>query len=275
MQWHYTKDSEQFGPVAEEELRSLVQQEKITKEDLVWNHTMGDKWVPASSIESIFPSAPPPVTDSHIVKVTKPNIPQYNIGSTHNRDLMQMAKESLRGNWGLGVLTIFLYQVVTSGTSFIPILGYIAILIIAGPMVVGFNLIFLTIARRTRADIEQLFQGFSIFGTALGAYLLTLLYTTLWTLLLIIPGIIAAYSYSMTFFIIADDPTVGANEAITRSKEMMVGNKWKLFCLYWRFFGWSLLCIFTLGIGYLWLVPYMQTTLAHFYEDVKSNNTLS
>jgi len=272
MQWHYTKDSEQFGPVDEAELKSLVQQEKIRKTDLVWNHTMGDKWVPASSVESIFPSAPPPVTDSNIVKVRQPNIPQYNNnGPTHNRDLMQMAKESLQGNWGLGVLTVFLYQLMISIIpAFIPFIGNIAVLIIAGPMAVGFYLVFLTLARRTKADVEQLFQGFNYFGSALGAYLLTILYTLLWTLLLIIPGIIAAYAYSMTFFIIADDPTIGANDAITRSKEMMRGNKWKLFCLYWRFFGWSLLCLLTLGIGYLWLIPYIQTTMAHFYEDVKS-----
>ena len=75
---------------------------------------------------------------------------------------------------------------------------------------------------------------------------------------------------SMAFFIIADDADCGPLEAISRSKEMMKGNKWKLFCLHWRFFGWALLAaFFTFGIGYLWLVPYMQTSFAKFYEDVK------
>ena len=74
----------------------------------------------------------------------------------------------------------------------------------------------------------------------------------------------------MAFFIIADDADCGPLEAISRSKEMMKGNKWKLFCLHWRFFGWALLAaFFTFGIGYLWLVPYMQTSFAKFYEDVK------
>ena len=77
----------------------------------------------------------------------------------------------------------------------------------------------------------------------------------LWSLLLFVPGIIAAYSYSLTFFIIADEPGVGVTEAIRRSKLMMQGNKWKLLCLQMRFFWWALLCELTLGIGLLWLVP--------------------
>jgi uncharacterized membrane protein len=72
----------------------------------------------------------------------------------------------------------------------------------------------------------------------------------------------------MVYFIVADDEDTGPLEAIGQSKEMMKGNKWKLFCLQWRFFGWALLCSL-LPIGYLWLIPYMQTSFAKFYEDVK------
>ncbi len=72
----------------------------------------------------------------------------------------------------------------------------------------------------------------------------------------------------MAFFVIADDEDCGPLEAISRSKEMMRGNKWKFFCLNWRFFWWGLLCMI-LPIGFLWLVPYMQTSFAKFYEDVK------
>lgn len=115
----------------------------------------------------------------------------------------------------------------------------------------------------------QLFDGFQRFGTALGAYLLTGIFIFLWTLLLIVPGIMAGLSYAMTYFIIADDPTIGPLQAITKSKEMMRGHKWKLFLLHWRFLGWVLLCILTLGIGILWLVPYVSTSLAHFYEDIR------
>jgi uncharacterized membrane protein len=99
-----------------------------------------------------------------------------------------------------------------------------------------------------------------------------ILFILLWTLLLIIPGIIAAISYSMTFYILADDNSIGAMDAIDKSKKMMDGYKWKCFCLGLRFLGWALLCILTLGIGFLWLMPYMQVSMAKFYDDVKANS---
>ncbi len=268
MQWHYAKQGRQFGPVDEDELRRLAQQGQIAPDDLVWNPTLGDKWVAAASVEKLFGAAPnrtPPYPAAGPQAAAAPRSP----GGTHNRDLMRLARESLRGRWGLGVGMMVLYMLITVGVSFIPLVGSVASLLITGPMAVGLCLVFLTIARRSAADIGQMFHGFSRFGTALGAYLLMILFIVLWSLLLIIPGLIASYAYAMTFFVLADDPAAGPREAITRSKEMMRGNKWKLFCLFWRFFWWALLCVLTLGIGYLWLGPYMQTALAHFYEDVR------
>ena len=98
------------------------------------------------------------------------------------------------------------------------------------------------------------------------------LYIFLWTLLFIIPGIIASYSYSMTHYIMAENPEYGVNEAIAASKEMMRGNRWRLFCLRFSFIGWSILCIFTLGIGYLWLNPYMEAANAAFYKEISGWN---
>ena len=93
----------------------------------------------------------------------------------------------------------------------------------------------------------------------------------LWTLLLIIPGIIKIFSYAMTPFILEEHPELGANEAIDHSRAMMKGHKFDLFWLILSFIGWMILCLFTLGIGYLWLIPYMQTSIAGFYEDVKAD----
>ena len=249
MQWHYTKQRQQFGPVDDAELHRLAQQGEITASDLIWNPALGDKWALASSVANLFAFR--------------------GVGATHNRDLMIIARESLRTHWGLGIGVSVLYLVIQGGLSFIPIVGPIAVLILSGPLVVGYTGVFLRLARRSVAEVDQLFQGFNRFGIALGAYLLVSLFSSLWTLLLIIPGIVASLSYAMTFYIILDDPAVGPLQAITRSQTMMRGNKWKLFCLSWRFFGWGLLCILTLGIGFLWLVPYMQTTVAHFYDDVR------
>ena len=191
---------------------------------------------------------------------------------TENVVLMQMARESLVGKWGLAIGTFVLYSLIAGSIQSIPIVGVITSLIISGPFEIGIAFFSLSISRNQDAKLEQIFQGFNNFGTALGAYLLMILFILLWTLLLIIPGIIAAISYSMTFYILADDNSIGAMDAMDKSKKMMDGYKWKSFCLGLRFFGWSLLCILTLGIGFLWLMPYAQVSMAKFYDDVKANS---
>ncbi len=204
-------------------------------------------------------------------------IKQKEIMKTENVVLMQMARESLKGKWGLAVGTFFVYMLMVATiqvmADFYPITSLLS-LIISGPMAVGIAIFSINISRNQDARLEQIFQGFNNFGTSLGAYLLMVLFIFLWTLLLIIPGIIAALSYSMTFYIIADDDSIGAMEAIDKSKKMMDGYKWKFFCLGLRFIGWSLLCIVTLGIGFLWLIPYTQVSFAKFYDDIKENHII-
>lgn len=117
-------------------------------------------------------------------------------------------------------------------------------------------------------SFDALFAYFPYWKTAVAASFLQGLYILLWSLLLIIPGIIASFSYAMTEFILAEHPDLTASEAIARSKEMMEGNRWRLFCLQFSFIGWQILCTFTLGIGNLWLNPYMQTATAAFYREI-------
>ena len=191
---------------------------------------------------------------------------------TENLVLMQMARKSLKDKWGLAIGTFVVYMLIIGAiqttTEFFPLVGLL-LLAICGPMALGIAIFSINISRNQDARLEQIFQGFNNFNTSLGAYLLMLLFTFLWTLLLIIPGIIAVLSYSMTFYILADDNSIGAMEAIDKSKKMMDGYKWKYFCLGLRFIGWSLLCILTLGIGFLWLLPYMQVSMVKFYDDIK------
>jgi uncharacterized membrane protein len=101
--------------------------------------------------------------------------------------------------------------------------------------------------------------------------LLVYLYTLLWTLLFIVPGIIKGLAYSLTPFIVKDNPQLLPNEAINLSMKMMKGHKFDLFYLYLSFIGWIFLAILTLGIGLLWVIPYMQTSMAAFYLDVKND----
>lgn len=194
---------------------------------------------------------------------------------TENRILMQNARESLKGKWGLSIGTFLVYMVIIIALNSIPKAGWLLWLLVTGPLVLGIIIFSLAISRGKEAKFEQLFEGFKRFGTALSAYLLVLVFTLLWTLLLIVPGIIAGLSYSMTFYILTDDPTVGAREAIRRSKKMMYGYKWKYFCLGLRFLGWALLCILTLGIGFLWLLPYIEISRAKFYDDIKGESVAS
>ena len=192
-----------------------------------------------------------------------------------NSTLRQMARESLKGKWNIVVPTFLVYFIIVGVIEYLgeqaPILNVLTI-IVSGPIVLGISIFSLNIARNKDARIEQLFEGFRNFGTSILAYVLMVLFIILWTVLLIIPGIIAAISYSMTFFIIAEDETIGAYDALKKSKEMMNGHKWKFFCLGFSFFGWFLLSIFTLGIGLLWLAPYVNVSYVKFYDDIKEVN---
>ena len=95
-------------------------------------------------------------------------------------------------------------------------------------------------------------------------------YTLLWTLCLIVPGIIKSFSYALTPFILNERPELSADEAIELSMKMMDGHKMDMFLLYLSFIGWYLLALLTCCIGFLWLMPYIYTTQAAFYEDVKA-----
>ena len=112
-------------------------------------------------------------------------------------------------------------------------------------------------------------DGFGSWGRNVWGMFVVGLYATLWSFLLIVPGIIKFYAYAMTPYILIDNPELPANQAIYLSKKMMKGHKFDLFYLHLSFIGWFFLSIFTLGIGLLWVVPYMMTAQAAFYQDVK------
>ena len=133
---------------------------------------------------------------------------------------------------------------------------------------VGYAKFNLNLADKLEGTFENLFSYFSYWKNMAVARLLQVIYVILWSFLFIIPGIIASYSYAMTDYILAEHPEISASEAINLSKQMMAGNRWRLFCLDFSFIGWEILCAFTLGIGYLWLTPYEQAARAIFYREV-------
>ncbi len=194
--------------------------------------------------------------------------------TTENRILMERARNALQGKWGLAIGAALLFVLITVVAQEIPKIGGLISFIIGGPLSIGLYIFSLSISRNQTAKIEQLFEGFQIFLNAVITYFLLAVFVILWMLLLIVPGIIAAYSYAMTFLIIADNPTLKPLEAISKSKEMMRGYKWKLFCLHFRFIGWFLLCLLTLGIGFFWFIPYISVSTAKFYDDIKDNTEI-
>lgn len=139
------------------------------------------------------------------------------------------------------------------------------------PIAFGYAVIYLTLVRTGKeCKIQDLFEGFLDYTRIWGTQILMGLYIMLWTLLFIIPGIIKSYSYSLTSYILKDEPELKFNAAIERSMDMMNGHKFDLFYLHLTFIGWGILSLLTLGIGFLWLNPYMMTAQAQFYEDVKA-----
>lgn len=156
--------------------------------------------------------------------------------------------------------------------SVLGFLGFVFMILhftIGGAVTLGYVKFNLNLVDRKSATFAQLFSEFHRLGAGFFMQLLRMVYTFLWSLLFIIPGIYAAYGYSMTPYILAENPEMTANEAITKSKELMNGNRFRLFCLEISFFGWMLLvALFTFGIGLLWLKPYMETSFAAFYREI-------
>ncbi len=191
--------------------------------------------------------------------------------STENVALMRQAKDTLKGKWGLAIGTLIIYMIITGSIGGIPKIGGLISLFIGGPFSLGLAIFSLSLARNREAKVEQIFEGFNNFVSALSTYLLILLFVVLWALLLIVPGIIAGLSYSMSFYILAENPSMAAMDVLRKSKTMMNGYKLKLFYLCLRFLGLALLCILTLGIGFFWLIPYVHVCSAKFYDDIKGS----
>lgn len=164
---------------------------------------------------------------------------------------------------------------IVGGTIYIIIAGLVmaAVFFVLGSVIsLGYSRFNLNLINRcNEADIGTLFGFFSHWKNAAIAKLLKTVYVFLWSLLFIIPGIIASYSYAMIPYIQAEHPEMTPSDVLARSKEMMEGNRWRLFCLEFSFIGWEILSALSLGIGNLWLTPYRQAATAAFYRDVSGN----
>lgn len=184
------------------------------------------------------------------------------------KEIKALAKEKLKGNWGVVICSLILSSIMMGAASaFAGILE----LVVMGPIAVGLCCVLLNVLRKGKADIEDLFHGFSnnFFNNFITG-LLVGIFTFLWSLLFIIPGIIKKYSYAMAMFIQYDNPNMSETDAITASRKMMKGHKGELFVLDLSFFGWYLLSILTFGLLLLYVAPYHHAAKAAFYENLKA-----
>ncbi len=170
--------------------------------------------------------------------------------------------------FGRAILLFFI------GLASIFVLWGIVTFIIGGAIELGYCRFNKNLIKGTNPQLQDIFSNMNLFGKALGLRIVTTFFIFLWTLLFIIPGIIAAFRYSMAFYIMDDNPNIGIMEAIERSKEMMNGNKGRLFCLEISFIGWALLSILTCGIGFFALLPYVQAAVAAFYLEISGQRQM-
>lgn len=219
-----------------------------------------------------------------------------------NQEYKNSALAALKGNWAPSVVaTIIIFALAiimivpsavlegagqaatdmghaTSATATVGIISFALMLLL--PLLVYYPLCYVGYsntfrqllvngdARVTSNMFSNTFKGY--WRNVWGGFLM-MLFTYLWMLLLIVPGIIKAFAYSMTPYILKDYPELSANQAINLSIKMMKGHKFDYFYLQLSFIGWGLLSILTLGIGYIWLMPYMYASMAAFYEDIKND----
>lgn len=191
-----------------------------------------------------------------------------NQGSGSNRGIVN----SILDLWDTGLgKTIILFFV---GFASIILIWGIVTFIIGGAIELGYCRFNKNLIKGTNPQFSDLFSDMNLFGKALGLRIVTTILILLWTMLFIIPGIIAAFRYSMAFYIMDDNPDIGIMEAIEHSKQMMKGNKGRLFCLELSFIGWAFLSVFTCGIGFLFLQPYSQAATAAFYLEVSGQRQM-
>ena len=184
------------------------------------------------------------------------------------KETRKLAWSKLQGNWGTAIGIAVLFMLVSGAVAGVPGLGALVSIAVTGPLTVGLYVSFLKLQRGAKPEIGDLFSGFNDFLNGFVLYLLNEIFTFLWSLLFIVPGIIKSLSYSMSYYVLAENPGMDQDAARRRSMELMEGNKWRLFCLRFSFIGWVLLSGLTGGILLIMVVPYMQAADAEFYRSL-------
>lgn len=206
--------------------------------------------------------------------------------------LRKRARDNLAGMWPLAIAVAAVAALLGGiGQNFIPDIEYsqemfhleenfrftwktgvfsTLAFILGGTLELGYCQFLLKQHDKQNPEFNDLFSQFHRFGTGFAQQFLRGLYTFFWSLLLIVPGIVAAYRYAMTPYILTDHPELTASEAIERSKRMMDGHKGELFVLDLTFIGWRILASICANLGHLFVNPYQSAARAAFYRELLS-----
>ena len=181
-------------------------------------------------------------------------------------EMKAAAKAQLNCKWLLTTGVLVVGSLILSAVSF----TIIGSLLLIGAIEFGYCAYLITVTRNKDSDFGKLLSGFNRFGDVCITGILKWLFTGLWSLLFVIPGIVKSYSYAMTMYIMQDHPELSGNDAITKSRQMMDGHKFDLFIRDLSFIGWYLLGALTFGILIIFYVePYRQVTRTNFYEQLR------
>ena len=185
------------------------------------------------------------------------------------QELKALAKEQIKPNLGVLILIYLITVAIFYLPNLIVGIGTVVSIVVVPALTLATAIIYLNMAAGVKPEIAELFKHFDKFWAAFKVSFFTGLFTFLWSLLLVIPGIIKAFGYSMAMYILAENPSIGALDALKQSENMMKGHKMEMFILDLSFIGWHLLASITFGIAYIWVIPYINATKTNFYNKIK------
>lgn len=188
--------------------------------------------------------------------------------------LKSAAKQQIRGKIGILFVITLIIGIITIAANLllgmIPVVGsIIASFIITPAFTLSVYRVYVNLLKGYQPSVGDAFSGFDDFWSAFKVNFLVGLFTFLWSLLLVIPGIVKSFAYSMSMYILAENKGKPALACINESKAITNGHKMELFVLGLSFIGWYLLCVVTFGIAIIWVAPYIQATMANAYRSLK------
>ena len=177
--------------------------------------------------------------------------------------IKNFAKSKIKARFG-NVFIVTLIAMIVSGICSATYVG----IILTPALTLSLIHLNITFLAGRNGDVKDIFWGFNDWWSALKVNLLQGIFTALWSILFIIPGIVKSCAYSQAMYILDLNKGKSARECLRESEQLMKGHKWDYFRLQLSFIGWWLLVVITLGIASIWVIPYYNATMATFFIDV-------